>query len=144
LHYLIPSIILQLQYNKTNIVSQSFFDGAEQLIDKMEVGGRIKRIMKQAQMNQVDLAAYLGISQPAVSQYLQGRIAPAEVLLNIARLGNTTTEWILTGNPATSSPSRVKETQADYQAHPLWMAWNRLPSTIQRDLLALMRHLAEK
>ncbi|MGH1364507.1 MAG: helix-turn-helix domain-containing protein [Calditrichia bacterium] len=114
------------------------------MIDKMEVGGRIKRIMKQAQMNQVDLAAYLGISQPAVSQYLQGRIAPAEVLLNIARLGNTTTEWILTGNPATSSPSRVKEAQADYQAHPLFLAWSRLPSAIQRDLLALIRHLAEK
>jgi len=114
------------------------------LIDKMEVASRIKRVMKQAQMTQVDLAAYLGISQPAVSQYLQGRIAPAEVLLNIARLGNTTTEWLLTGKTPNISTDSVREAPPSYQSHPLFSVWNRLPAAIQRDLLILMHHLAKR
>lgn len=37
------------------------------------------------------------MSQPAISKYLRDRIPPAETLLRLAELGQTTVEWILTG-----------------------------------------------
>ena len=37
------------------------------------------------------------ISQPAISKYLKERIPPADILLKLAQIGNTTIEWILTG-----------------------------------------------
>jgi len=62
-----------------------------------EITARIDSIRRQKNMNQEQLAAALGISQPAVSKYLKDRIPPGDILLKLARLSNTTIEWILTG-----------------------------------------------
>jgi transcriptional regulator with XRE-family HTH domain len=62
-----------------------------------EITGRIDSIRRQIGMNQEQLAAALGISQPAVSKYLKNRIPPGDILLKLAGLSNTTIEWILTG-----------------------------------------------
>jgi len=62
-------------------------------------------------MTQEDLAVVLKISQPAISKYLKKRIPPAEVLLNLAMLGDTTIEWILIGRTDSrkSNPRHVSE-----------------------------------
>jgi len=78
---------------------------------------RIEQIQKKAGLNQADLAAHLGVTQPAIHHYLQGRIPPAEVLLRLARLQETTIEWILTGyEPA---PDLIREPGSVYQTDDL-------------------------
>ncbi len=111
-----------------------------------EIAFRISQVMKQAGFTQKSLADYLGISQPAVSQYLRGRIPPADVLYQLAQLGNTTMEWILTGKKGDLSPSgRVAEKKVEYGSQTVLLKlWNQLPANLQRDFLTLLRHLIEQ
>ncbi len=67
------------------------------MIDISEVSQRIDMIRKQNGWTQEQLAEVLQLSQPAVSKYLKERIPPAGTLLRLAKIGNTTIEWILTG-----------------------------------------------
>lgn len=115
-------------------------------VNKKEIAKRIQQIMGELRVTQLQLADLLGISQPAISLYLKGRMPPAEVLLQIARLSGTTVEWILTGEEkGGENPFAVKEKPAAYgNQTALLILWKQLPENIQRDLLALMRHLAGK
>ncbi|MEJ2544616.1 MAG: helix-turn-helix transcriptional regulator, partial [Calditrichaceae bacterium] len=67
------------------------------MINISEVSQRIDLIRKQNGWTQGEMAEALQLSQPAVSIYLKERIPPAETLLRLAEIGNTTIEWILTG-----------------------------------------------
>ena len=67
------------------------------MINFLEVSQRIDLIRKQKGWTQEQLASALDLSQPAISKYLKERIPPAETLLKLAQFGNTTIEWILTG-----------------------------------------------
>jgi len=99
-------------------------------------------LMKQMQLTQQALAEQLNISQPAVSQYLQGRIPPPEVLLRLSRLSGRSLEWILTGDAVTAA-LQVNAPPAGYgQAAVLMALWSELPAEIRRSLLALMRQIA--
>ncbi len=103
---------------------------------------RIREIMRRKNLTQEQLSTLLGISQPAVSLYLQGRMPPADVLYQIAQLDNTTVEWLLTGQE--KDKPVVREKSAAYgEQHPLLKMWDRLPAAIQKDLLSLIRHLLE-
>jgi transcriptional regulator with XRE-family HTH domain len=62
-----------------------------------KITARIDLIRREKGLTQEQFAAELGISQPAVSYYLKERIPPADIILKIAGLGQTTVEWILTG-----------------------------------------------
>jgi transcriptional regulator with XRE-family HTH domain len=66
-------------------------------MDTKQIARRIELIQKQSKLSQADLAALLGVTQPAIHHYLQGRIPPAGVLLRLAQLQGTSIEWILTG-----------------------------------------------
>ena len=61
------------------------------------VAHRINLIRKKQKLTQQQLAEVLSVSQPAVSRYVRDRIPPPEVLVELARLGKTTIEWILVG-----------------------------------------------
>lgn len=103
---------------------------------------RIREIMRKKNMTQQQLSTLLGISQPAVSLYLQGRMPPADVLYQIAQLDNTSVEWLITGQEM--EKSLVKEKAPVYgDQYVLLKLWDRLPSPIQKDLLNLMRHVLE-
>jgi len=103
---------------------------------------RIREIMRKKNMTQQQLSTLLGISQPAVSLYLQGRMPPADVLYQIAQLDNTSVEWLLTGQKRETL--QVKEKTVFYgDQYVLLKLWDRLPSPIQKDLLNLIRHLLE-
>lgn len=67
------------------------------MIDISKVSQRIDLIRKQNGWTQEQLAEVLQLSQPAISKYLKERIPPAGTLLRLAKIGNTTIEWILTG-----------------------------------------------
>ena len=95
-------------------------------------------------MTQQDLASSLEMSQPAISSYLRGRIPPADVLYKIARIGQTTVEWLLLGDPI-SEPIMVKEKSAWYgNQQQLMELWANLSPSVQKNLLMLMRHLTNK
>jgi transcriptional regulator with XRE-family HTH domain len=66
-------------------------------LNKMDMGKRIKEIRKRARLRQWQLAEILGTTQSAVHKYEHGVIPEPRRLVKLARLGNTTIEWILTG-----------------------------------------------
>jgi len=100
--------------------------------------------MNKRGMTQQDLASSLEISQPAISSYLRGRMPPADVLYKIARIGQTTVEWLLMGDP-TSEPIMIKEKSALYgNQQQLMDLWASLSPPVQKNLLMLIRHLASK
>jgi len=72
-------------------------DAAEELIDKKEIGARIKTLRKESGLRQWQLAEMIGATQPAIHMYERGVLPEPKRLLELARIGNTTVEWILTG-----------------------------------------------
>jgi transcriptional regulator with XRE-family HTH domain len=70
---------------------------ASEETEKQEIGARIKRLRKEAGLRQWQLAELIGATQPAIHMYERGVLPEPKRLLEIARIGNTTVEWILTG-----------------------------------------------
>jgi len=66
-------------------------------IDKAAMGRRIKEIRKGAGMRQWQLAQILGTTQSAVHKYEHGVIPEPRRLIELARIGKTSIEWLLTG-----------------------------------------------
>jgi transcriptional regulator with XRE-family HTH domain len=66
-------------------------------LDKAVIGQRIKHLRKARALRQWQMAELLGATQPAVHKYENGILPEVRRLLEIARIGNTTIEWILTG-----------------------------------------------
>jgi len=65
--------------------------------EKKEIGARIKRLRKEAGLRQWQLAELIGATQPAIHMYERGVLPEPKRLLELARIGSTTVEWILTG-----------------------------------------------
>ena len=66
-------------------------------LDKSAMGLRIRQIRLQAGMRQWELARLLGTTQSAVHKYEHGVVPEPRKLIELARVGRTTIEWILTG-----------------------------------------------
>ncbi len=118
-----------------------------------EICQRINSLRLKKNWKQEELAAYLHISQSAVSTYLRDRIPPAEVLLRLAKLGNTTIEWILTGEKSylyTSETkklisSHIQEQNISYDTD--WMMAKRvagLNAEVRQALFKLIEELSKK
>ena len=114
--------------------------------DKIQMSERIQQIMKRVGITQKGLADYLNISQPAISLYLQGRVPPADVLLKIARLGDTTIEWILTGETDQSKRIfKIREETIPYGSdHILYELWSQLPENTRQIFITLLKQFLEK
>jgi transcriptional regulator with XRE-family HTH domain len=66
-------------------------------LDKAAIGQRIKHLRKTRGLRQWQMAQLLGATQPAVHKYENGILPEVKRLLELARIGNTTVEWVLTG-----------------------------------------------
>jgi transcriptional regulator with XRE-family HTH domain len=66
-------------------------------LDKKVIGERIKTLRKSRGLRQWQMAEKLGATQPAVHKYENGILPEVKRLLEIARIGGTSIEWILTG-----------------------------------------------
>jgi len=66
-------------------------------LNKTVIGQRIKTLRKAKGMRQWQMAERLGATQPAVHKYENGILPEVKRLLELARIGNTSVEWILTG-----------------------------------------------
>ncbi|MFQ5876598.1 MAG: helix-turn-helix domain-containing protein [Acidobacteriota bacterium] len=67
-------------------------------LDKRVIGERIKRLRKSRGLRQWQMAEKLSATQPAVHKYENGILPEVKRLLELARIGNTSVEWILTGH----------------------------------------------
>ena len=67
-------------------------------LNKKEIGKRIKRLRKEKGLKQWQMADMLGATQPAIHKYENGILPEVKRLLELARVGNTSMEWILTGH----------------------------------------------
>ena len=107
-------------------------------INPEEVNGRISLLMQKMGTNQKELAELLGVTQPAVSKYLNGRVPPPEVLLKLARATDTTIEWILSGKNLAAA-GRVAEPSAGYSGMTsMDNKVARLPLLLQKRVIALL------
>ena len=66
-------------------------------LDKAALGARIRAIRGRAGLRQWELARLLGTTQSAVHKYEHGVVPEPRRLVELARIGNTSIEWILTG-----------------------------------------------
>jgi transcriptional regulator with XRE-family HTH domain len=67
-------------------------------LDKAAMGRRIKQIRLGAGMRQWELAKLLGTTQSAVHKYEHGVVPEPRRLIELARIGATSVEWVLTGS----------------------------------------------
>jgi transcriptional regulator with XRE-family HTH domain len=66
-------------------------------LDKAALGERVRRIRTEAGLRQWELARRLGTTQSAVHKYEHGVVPEPRRLIELARIGATSVEWILTG-----------------------------------------------
>ncbi len=68
-------------------------------------GARLKQLRKQRHWSQKELANLVEIRFQQLNKYESGlNIPPAEMLIKLADALNTTTDYLLTGNPMEDSP----------------------------------------
>ncbi len=66
--------------------------------DKREIGRRIKQALDSAKITQRTLAEKLGVVEPTITGYIQGRTEPSGTgFATIAELTGVTTDWLITG-----------------------------------------------
>jgi transcriptional regulator with XRE-family HTH domain len=68
-----------------------------QELDKAAMGKRIRQIRLGASMRQWELARLLGTTQSAVHKYEHGVVPEPRRLVELAKIGGTSIEWVLTG-----------------------------------------------
>jgi transcriptional regulator with XRE-family HTH domain len=67
-------------------------------LDKAAMGKRIRQIRLAAGLRQWELARMLGTTQSAVHKYEHGVVPEPRRLVELARVGQTSIEWVLTGH----------------------------------------------
>jgi len=66
-------------------------------IDKEAMGRRIRQIRSTAGLRQWELARMLGTTQSAIHKYEHGVVPEPRRLVELSRIGETSVEWVLTG-----------------------------------------------
>ena len=66
-------------------------------LDKAAMGGRIREIRLGCGLRQWELARILGTTQSAIHKYEHGVVPEPRRLIELARVGDTSVEWVLTG-----------------------------------------------
>lgn len=82
-------------------------------LDKAAIGQRIKQLRKARGLRQWQMAELLGATQPAVHKYENGILPEVKRLLELARIGNTSIEWILTGSHWENGSSQMDRMQGE-------------------------------
>jgi transcriptional regulator with XRE-family HTH domain len=117
-------------------------------LDKAAIGQRIKHLRKSRSLRQWQMAQLLGATQPAVHKYENGILPEVRRLLELARIGNTSVEWILTGQHWENGSTDMDRMRADVfelarQIHALTPEERRAVGAALEVLHAANRHLRE-
>ena len=106
-------------------------------MDNNIIAARIAYLMNQMGYTQQQFAEILEITQPAISNYLKGRIPPAQVLLRLAKLAQVSVDWILTGEE--KPVGRVSDSKSTYSSRvTLAEKIKKLPVELQIALESLV------
>ena len=106
-----------------------------------EISHRILLTMKNLGLTQKEFARLLGVTQPAVSNYLKGRIPPGPVLLRIAQIGSVSLEWLLVGDK--EKELRVAEQKTHYTlGDRIAQKIDRLSPDLQKTIENLIDHIS--
>ena len=119
------------------------------IIEIAAVSKRIDLLRKQNGLSQEQLARHLEVSQPAISTYLRDRLPPADTLYKIAQLGQTTVEWLLTGQKSyafgNQNKAQVREKESNYDAD--WLLAQKiaaLPDGVKEAVILLITQLTKR
>jgi len=82
-------------------------------LDKGAMGRRIRQIRLGQGLRQWELARLLGTTQSAVHKYEHGVVPEPRRLIELARIGGTTIEWVLTGQHWENGSSDQPRPQAE-------------------------------
>src|SRR2546426_3870238 len=82
-------------------------------LDKGVIGERIKYLRKSKSLRQWQMAEMLGATQPAVHKYENGILPEVKRLLELARIGHTSIEWILTGRHWENGATEMERLKSD-------------------------------
>jgi predicted transcriptional regulator len=105
-----------------------------------DISKRINKIMFDLEINQNQLAKILNITQPAISKYLNGRVPPPYVLLQLSNLSGMSIEWILTGNKeAIIKKNIISEKPGEYLTEKTFVEkLELLPMEIRKNIESLI------
>ena len=68
---------------------------------KERIGNRISKLMKESGYTQKELATMIGVTESAMSRYLNNEREPKiEVIANLATALNTTSDYLISGKDA--------------------------------------------
>jgi transcriptional regulator with XRE-family HTH domain len=82
---------------------------------RKNLGARIREVRKRGRLTQKELGQEIGIGISAVSAYEAGDSAvPPEALVIVARLGNVSLDWLITGKEAARPEPKVGEPPTEY------------------------------
>jgi transcriptional regulator with XRE-family HTH domain len=82
-------------------------------LDKAVIGNRIKSLRKTKGLRQWQMAEKLGATQPAIHKYENGILPEVKRLLELARIGSTSIEWILTGRHWENGSTQMERLKAE-------------------------------
>ena len=112
--------------------------------EQLQFGKQLKKLMAQKRWTQQQLAALLGVSQPAISQYLKGRVPQSDVLLRLALISGKSMEYLLTGKSSGRSAPRVAEEKGQYGDEArLLELWRQLPESLRPALMQFLQKIVE-
>ncbi|RMH63579.1 MAG: XRE family transcriptional regulator [Calditrichaeota bacterium] len=109
-------------------------------MDMMFFARRLDRVRRQMNWSQRQLAAVMGVGQPSISKYLQGRSLPSlTALYRLARTSGYRMEWFMSDE---ADVTKVAEAPAVYGAGkevPIEQALERLPEEARQAFETLIR-----
>lgn len=121
-------------------------------LDKVVIGERIKSLRKSKGLRQWQMAELLGATQPAVHKYENGILPEVKRLLELARIGQTSIEWILTGHHWENGATEMQRLPAEvyelaYQFHAFTPEERRILADaleVINDAVAAVRETGKK
>lgn len=115
----------------------------------MKIGSRIRESREQKALSQSELARRLGVSQPTVSDWENGKTEPSvDNLRTLAVELDVWFEWIVTGRGPRDFTPGVHEAQREYRVERelpaderhLQAVYRRLPPARREALLEFLKH----
>lgn len=109
----------------------------------VDEGARIREI--RGKTSQQEFAKLLGISSVALQNYEYGlRLPPGETLIQLAKLGNTSTDWILTGKATVCEPSKGMFVAEDSEEYEVIKEIKKLPKSKAGMARAILKAMVEE
>lgn len=112
-------------------------------IDRHQFGDRVRMLLLNRRVTGRAVAKLLKVPEQQFSRYVHGTIPDAAILLKLARWGECSVDWLLTGHAATRARQgapQEKPLSQENQLNEILEGLRRLDVTVQADLLELLAY----